>query len=158
MACDAPIPTSAAAIAAPLADVMAYEETIHHPSSPEPLRARGSLRATPEGSLVRDQTHPTREIAEIGPSLLGLRKPPDFDVEYWPLEEAAQAQFGLIRALLSGRLGEAVPTADIRPDESGWRLTAGEAVALTGCGSVVSSVEVVQEDGVRRVYVLTGSE
>ncbi len=74
------------------------------------------------------------------------------------MDDAAQQLFGLLRALLSGRLGEVLPTARIVTDENGWQLTAGEAVTLTGCGPAVSSVEIVQTSGVRRVYALTESE
>lgn len=146
-------------LALPRGQSVAYREEVTHPALERPEVAEGTMSITPDGSLVRDQTAPERQISEIGERFLTTRSGPDAEPSLYPIPEAAQPVLAAIRGVLAGDT-EAIEigfATDLSSDGGGWRLvlrpadgSAKPEIRFAGCGPVLDWTEVATDDGVRR--------
>lgn len=122
----------------------------------------------PDGTLVREQRQPTREIAEVGDKFLSVRRPPDGSRNLLPIPSGMKPMFEALRHAVSGdaeALAEGfAPT--LVSEGSPWRVRldpraeeAGDAagdleIVLVGCGASLRGMELTRENGsVRKIFL-----
>lgn len=161
--CAAPPPaTVAQAFAARPAgasgDGIAYVERTFHPALPDPVEARGTLSALPDGTLVRDQTRPVAERTEIGDRFVAVTRAGGAGPNLLPLPPEMRAFADALRAIVAGSAEglDARFSTRLETGPEGWRLhldPMGEGAAhltLEGCGAVLAALGIEETTGTRR--------
>ncbi len=125
-----------------------------------------------DGTLVREQRRPTREVAEIGDRFLSVRRPPEGSRNLLPIPSGMKPVF---EALRHAAAGDAEALAEkfsptLVSEGVPWRVrlvprageaagaAAGEAgeleIVLVGCGASLRGMELIRENGgVRRIFL-----
>lgn len=147
--------------AAPTGAPIPYSEEIHHPALAEPELAAGSFTQTPDGALIRNQTSPQIETAQIGSDFITVMRPGETGTELLPIPDEIAPLLAALRAILAGSDTAWLRAADARldPAETGWQLTvspksdAGPAphLVLRGCGRRLEALEITEPNGARRL-------
>lgn len=133
---------------------------MRHPALTAPEVARGTLRALPDGRLVKDQTSPRREISEIGDGIISIRRSPEGEANLLPVPSEMLPMLRILGLAAGGRLEEAADASELgfEMTPEGWRVALspgdGPVVHLAGCGRRLSRIEIREPDGVERVYFL----
>jgi hypothetical protein len=139
-----------------------YREEVRHPALPAPEIATGTMWITADGTMMRDQITPKREISEIGETTARLRTSPEADPTLFPIPDRLRGTLQAMRLVLTGEaLPEGVETG-LSADEGGWRLTldlgSGPTATLFGCGKRARGIETENETGIRRTVRFLGAE
>lgn len=160
--CAAPRPATAQAALAAIEPAptraLRYREEIRHPALPAPVTANGILSVAPDGTLVRDQRWPEREISEIGTRVIRVRPAPGAPANTLPIPEAIRPMLAALRAVAERRLGDLAATYPLTLDTAagGWvvMLTpegGRHRIALAGCGGRLEGLRLLDPDGAERV-------
>lgn len=151
--CDALTPESAVAAIAGLVfeneGGVRYREEVFRPGLETPAVAEGTMRVADDGTLVKDQRRPRREISEIGEVFLSTRAKPEAEENLYPIPSDVRPMLDAIRYLLAGRAGLLQDAFDMKlePHEDGWQveLTARAqpelGITVIGCGAQLSAME-----------------
>lgn len=161
--CAAPPPADVAhllsALALPRGVPVGYREEVSHPALARPEVSEGTMWIAADGTLVRDQTIPERQISEVGDSMLTTRAGPGAEPVLYPVPAELRPMLAAIRGVLAGDAAaiEAGFAASLSSDEPGWTLVlrpvADAPVAevdFAGCGSVLRRMEIAGSDNVHR--------
>ena len=143
---------------------IAYAEQIFHPALVEPVTAAGTFHMADDGTLIRAQEYPEREIAEIGRNTIRLRSDPDAEANLVPIPEDIEPMLATVRALVAGEPRSILETysVELLPHEGGWQVVVDSDnpmgalthLAVIGCGETLRAVELDLADGGRRRIVL----
>lgn len=121
-----------------------------------------------DGTLVREQRRPTREVAEIGDRFLSVRRPPEGSRNLLPIPSGMKPVFEALRHAAAGDAAALAERFSPRLVSEGvpWRVRlvprAGEAggesgeleIVLVGCGASLRGMELIRgSGGVRRIFL-----
>lgn len=112
-----------------------------------------------DGTLVRDQEVPRRQISEVGDTMLATRAAPESEPTLYPILGEVRPMLLALRRLLAGD-GNAIAAGfatELSADATGWVLTLrprgeaeGPALTFSGCGDSLRGLEIPERDGVVR--------
>ncbi len=144
-----------------------YREEVQHPALARPEVASGTMHLAQDGTLVRDQVVPERQISEVGENFVTVRDGPDTEPNLYPIPGELRPMLSALRGLLAGDLAvlEATFAADLSTGESGWILTLKPlsdpslpAIDFAGCGNMLQRMEIDGGDGIRRTLTFSPGE
>jgi hypothetical protein len=148
-----------ARLAVPAGQRIRYREEIGHPALAEPEVASGTMYVAADGTLVRDQEVPSRQISEVGDTMLATRAAPGAEATLYPILGEVRPMLLALRRMLAGN-GNAIAAAfatDLAADATGWVLTLrprgetdGTALSFAGCGDSLRAMQIPERDGVVR--------
>lgn len=151
--CVAPAPQSVDALVAILStserQPIHYREEVHHPALVSPEIATGTMWVEPDGTLVRDQVTPRREISRVGDLLVSVQGNGAAEPTLFPVPDEMQPLIASIRLLLTGETVDS-EAATLSTGRAGWRLDLAGA-SLSGCGASPETLETRDSSGVRRI-------
>jgi hypothetical protein len=111
------------------------------------------------GTLVRDQATPERQISEVGDRMLAMRATPGAEPTLYPIPEDARPMLQALRRVLAGD-GKAIMadfSAELSGRAGGWIVTLrpldradGAALTFAGCGDVLQEVKLPERNGTVR--------
>jgi len=135
-----------------------YQEIIRHPALGNAMTNSGAFHATGTGTLIRRQTSPVFEELEISAESILIRR------KGKETERRISVRLALflstLAAIVTGKPedidGSYSQNLEIRPD--GWTVllttpkNPKEVIALTGCGPVLSTLQVRSPNGQQRQF------
>ena len=132
-----------------------YTEEVYHPALPVPKTNRGTLRAEPDGTLVRTQTWPKTTTSKVGRQFVTVIKK-DGEPNLLPIPKEFTLWLSALRAFATGSAlppGTRSKLVDIgQPWKISMRTDDGSPeIFVVGCGKQVLSFETVQADQIRRI-------
>lgn len=143
---------------------VAYREEVRHPALVEPEVATGAMYVSQNGTLVREQATPERQISEVGDRMLSTRASPAAERTLYPIPGEARPMLLALRNMLAGD-GAAVLadfTAELTARATGWTLSLrprgaaeGPVLIFNGCGETLRALEITQGDGVVRSFAFS---
>ncbi len=148
-----------AALAVPPGERIDYREEVRHPALVEPEIATGTMYVAEDGTLVREQKTPERQISEVGDRMLSTRSSPQAEPTLYPIPGELRPMLLALRRMLAGDAGaiQADFTTELSTGATGWALALrphgaaeGAALTFTGCGDRLTSLEIAGRDGVVR--------
>jgi hypothetical protein len=151
-------------LALPAGQRVRYREEIRHPALDEPEVASGTMYVAADGTLVRDQEVPERQISEVGDTMLATRAAPGAEPTLYPILGEVRPMLMALRRMLAGD-GKAIAAdfvTDLSADASGWVLTLrpraepdGQPLTFAGCGATLRALEIPERDGVARSFTFS---
>ena len=93
-------------MAVPAGQRIRYREEISHPALDEPEVASGTMYVAADGTLVRDQEVPERQISEVGDTMLATRAAPEAEATLYPILGEVRPMLLALRRMLAGDGGE----------------------------------------------------
>ena len=138
-----------------------YREEIYHPAIADPVIARGWFELSDDGSLIRHQTAPKSEISKIGRRFISLRREvDDYENNIVPIPSELAPLLTALRGII---LGDNTVVRDgysfhIDSGDTGWSLAltphpptdGAEQLIMSGCGDVLSAIEIRLRNNERR--------
>lgn len=123
------------------------------------------MRIARDGSLIKDQTAPTREITEVGQTFISVKTGPEEEENLLLIPDDARPMLNAIRGVLMG--DERAVAKDFRmqlSSEGGaWRIVlvpkadSDYLITVTGCDDSLLSMEIREPDGVERILTFDRS-
>ena len=118
----------------------------------------------PDGTLIREQRRPAREVAEIGDTFLSIRRPREGSRNLLPIPSGMKPMFDALRHAIAGETEALMEgfSPELVSEGSPWRVRlapgAGEAddlgIVLVGCGASLRGMELIREGGsLRRIFL-----
>lgn len=157
------VPEILAVLERPAGNQMRYRERVFHPALLDSVDSSGILSIKPDGTLVRDQTDPKREVSELRETVVVVRSPPDGEANLLPMPDHVQQLARTLRFLLRFADGPGLEADTTRlADEDGhWRLGIGgttphkPTILIRGCGTSLDRITLAEGGQVRRVISLS---
>ena len=120
------------------------------------------LGVLPDGTLVKDQSWPRREISEVGERFLSVRRGPDAEANVLPIPSAMRPALRVLRLLVASDLRSAGSAFEmgLGTDDAGWEVTLtptlpearGIRIMLLGCGNQLRRVKILEAGAIERHY------